>query len=132
MVDIDTANYKAEIKRLERELAQRNEQLIVATKLADSRYNELQELHNNVTELTANKYPMQPMINKRFEANPIVNHFVPDFNLVSVWCQQNDIDNKYQEQLAQLVGYSLGGYGDLSYVSDDNYYRAEASNKDQS
>ena len=44
MVDIDTANYKSEIKRLERDLAARNEQLIVATKLADSRYNELQEL----------------------------------------------------------------------------------------
>ncbi len=46
MVDIDTANYKNTIKRLERELAARNEQLIVATKLADSRWAELQELWN--------------------------------------------------------------------------------------
>jgi len=51
MVDIDTANYKSEIKRLERELAARNEQLIVATRLADSRYNEIIDHVKSIEEL---------------------------------------------------------------------------------
>ena len=42
----DYIKMKQRIAELERELAARNEQLIVATKLADSRYNELQELWN--------------------------------------------------------------------------------------
>ena len=51
MVDIDTANYKNTIKRLERELAARNEQLIVATKLADSRYAEIIDHVKSIEEL---------------------------------------------------------------------------------
>jgi hypothetical protein len=30
-----------------------------------------------------------------------------------------------REQFAQLIGYSLSGFGGLSYVSDVTYYRAE-------
>ena len=73
------------------------------------------------------EYPMQPMQNKRFEANPIIEHFIEDLNAVAIWCQLNDIDGKYQEQLAQLIGYSLSGYGELSYVSDESYDRAVKS-----
>jgi hypothetical protein len=83
----------------------------------------------DIAELKAElaKYPLQPMIDSRFEANPIIDHMLNyfDLNKVSIWCQQNDIDNKYQEQLAQLIGYSLGGYGDLSYVSDETYDMAD-------
>ena len=73
------------------------------------------------------EYPMQPMQNKRFEANPIIENFIEDLNAVAIWCQLNDIDGKYQEQLAQLIGYSLNGYGELSYVSDESYDRAVKS-----
>jgi hypothetical protein len=51
MVHIDIADYKAQIKRLERDLAARNEQLIVATKLADSRYIEIIELTSDYEEI---------------------------------------------------------------------------------
>lgn len=72
-------------------------------------------------------YPMQPIDNDRFESNPIVEWLateVCDMNRISLYCQMNDVDNKYQEQLAQLVGYSVSGYGMLSYVSDESYDRA--------
>jgi hypothetical protein len=29
-----------------------------------------------------------------------------------------------QEHFAQLIGYSIGGYGELSYVSDESYRAA--------
>lgn len=32
-----------------------------------------------------------------------------------------------REQFAQLVGYSLSGFGELSYVTDETYARAEAA-----
>lgn len=67
----------------------------------------------------------------RFEANPLVRHLLDDgpfdMNHLRVWCFKNNIDNKYQEQFAQLIGYSLSGFGDLSYVSDLTYERAYAS-----
>lgn len=32
-----------------------------------------------------------------------------------------------REQFAQLIGYSVSGFGDLSYVSDETYARAETA-----
>jgi hypothetical protein len=34
--------------------------------------------------------------------------------------------NGDREQFAQLIGYSVGGFGDLSYVSDEAYLVARA------
>ena len=31
-----------------------------------------------------------------------------------------------RSQFAQLIGYSLSGYGDLSYVTDEQWIRASA------
>jgi uncharacterized alpha/beta hydrolase family protein len=73
------------------------------------------------------KYPMQPIVNGSFEANPIIDWLateVSDMNKICMYCHENNIDDKYQEQLAQLVGYSIGGYASLSYVSDESYERA--------
>jgi hypothetical protein len=65
----------------------------------------------------------------RFECNPLVDYLLYNgqFNMnhSAVWCAENDIDDKYQEQFAQLIGYSLRGFSELSYVSDETYYRAE-------
>lgn len=78
-------------------------------------------------------YPMQPIIldpngRKRFESNPIIEMLVDegsiDLNRIAVWCAVNEIDHKYRQQLAQLIGYSVSGYGTLSYVSDESYKRA--------
>jgi len=72
------------------------------------------------------EYPMQPIIDGRFEANPIVDMLVDKVGLneISVWWQTNEIPIKYTEQLAQLIGYSIGGYSELDYVSDESYGRA--------
>ncbi|ELY4307208.1 hypothetical protein SMZ19_003863 [Cronobacter sakazakii] len=35
-----------------------------------------------------------------------------------------EFDAEDRMQLAQLIGYSLSGYGSLSYVSDESYARA--------
>lgn len=77
-------------------------------------------------------YPMQPITKDnngrdRFEANPIVEYMATEvcgLNKITVWCAENDIDEKYREQLAQLIGYSVSRYGELSYVSDGSYERA--------
>lgn len=79
------------------------------------------------------EYPQQPVHFDdngviRFEANPIIEKFMLNkLNDVAIWCQQNNIDAKYQEQLAQLIGYSVSGYGSLSYVTDHSYARAHAA-----
>ncbi len=75
------------------------------------------------------KYPVQPKVLVdgllRFEKNPIVEYLLDnggiDMNNIAVWCAMNDIDEKYQQQFAQLIGYSVRGYGTLSYVTDENW-----------
>lgn len=80
------------------------------------------------------RQPMQPVIrdsagNPRFQENTIVNF------LLSV-ARKHDVDlctiarlpfpRGDREQFAQLIGYSVGGFSELSYVRDSTYERAEA------
>lgn len=60
----------------------------------------------------------------RFRANAIVRYLLDegpfDMNAIgSLPFSQAD-----REQFAQLIGYSLGGFGDLSYVSNETYEAA--------
>lgn len=67
------------------------------------------------------KHPMQPLVRDkkgviRFKANAIIQRLfdtgVIDLNRTSLWnCPIED-----HEQLAQLLGYSVSGFGDLSYA----------------
>lgn len=76
--------------------------------------------------------PMQPLAydengTLRFRGNTLVRHLLDhgglDLNdLAMVECSTAD-----REHFAQLIGYSLGGFGDLSYVSDETYDRAAAA-----
>jgi hypothetical protein len=77
------------------------------------------------------KYPMQPVLNidgvDRFEANPIVDWLCTqkcNMNEIAIFVAENNIDDKYMRQVAQLVGYSVRGYGTLSYVDDESYDEA--------
>lgn len=77
------------------------------------------------------EYPMQPIYldkdqRPRFEKNPIVDMLCEKHGLndIAVWWVKNDVEQKYIEQFYQLIGYSVGGYGTLSQVSDESYYRA--------
>jgi hypothetical protein len=70
-------------------------------------------------------HPMQPLAKDddgvvRFRPNVIVRHLLDhgglDLNKLSVI----DFPQEDREQFAQLIGYSLAGYHELSYVSDES------------
>lgn len=74
------------------------------------------------------KNPVQPLANDaagvlRFKANAIVRHLLDTHPA----CDMNDIarldfTDDDRQQFAQLIGYSLDGYGSLrSYVDDEAY-----------
>lgn len=77
------------------------------------------------------QHPVQPLIKDndrilRFKQNAIVRYLLDagpfDLNhLAIIPFSQED-----KEQFAQLIGYSLSGFGNLSYVSDETYNRAES------
>ena len=78
--------------------------------------------------------PMQPVVIAgdgvaRFKQNPIVRHLL-DF-ASPLGCGLNDLgrmdfNDEDRMQLAQLIGYSVSGYGDLSYASKESVGRADA------
>ena len=67
----------------------------------------------------------------RFKENKIVNYLLDnggiDMNhLATIKFPQED-----REQFAQLIGYSHCGYGELSYVSDESYYKTQKEYNDK-
>jgi hypothetical protein len=76
------------------------------------------------------QHPVQPIVKDehgvvRFKANAIVRFLLDagsfDLNQLAAM----DFSDEDREQFAQLIGYSLSGFGELSYVSDETYERAE-------
>lgn len=72
------------------------------------------------------KHPIQPLVSDgsgvlRFKENAIVRHLLENgkIDLNALACLEFPQDDR--EQFAQLIGYSLSGYGDLSYVSNGTY-----------
>lgn len=81
--------------------------------------------------------PMQPIVlddrgRPVFQENPIVR-FLLDWAKARGMglneLQMMSFDNCDREHFAQLIGYSVGGYSELSYVSDVSYNKAEAEAK---
>lgn len=75
------------------------------------------------------KHPVQPLITDehgitRFKKNKIVRFLLDagPFDLNNIAMMQFSAED--HEQLAQLIGYSLSGFGELSYVSDRTYNAA--------
>lgn len=71
-------------------------------------------------------HPIQPLYTDdhgvlRFKANAIVRYLLDfggiDMNKLAVL----PFSDEDRIQFAQLIGYSLGGFGDLSYVNSDAY-----------
>ena len=65
----------------------------------------------------------------RFIPNKIVQYILDnggiDLNQIAFKAQTGDgFSQEDQEQFAQLIGYSLSGFGSLSYVSDETYESA--------
>lgn len=85
------------------------------------------------------KMPNQPLYKDehgraRFVHNPLVEYMLEegsiDMNKLARWCGENQIDPEYQAQFAQLIGYSLDGWGTLSYVTDEKWASVEENNND--
>ncbi|ELT7764224.1 hypothetical protein ACVGX7_08915 [Enterobacter hormaechei] len=84
---------------------------------------------------TAYKLPMQPLAidahgTLRFKENPIVRKLLDyatehGYGLNEIALDEFEAED--QMQLAKLIGYSLSGYGSLSYVTDESYDRAAAA-----
>jgi hypothetical protein len=78
------------------------------------------------------KHPIQPIEPDkigvlRFKQNKIVRHLLdthPNCNLNTIASMGPDFDDEDRRQLAQLIGYSVSGYGTLSYVRDEDYAAA--------
>ncbi len=76
-------------------------------------------------------HPVQPLIRDkygvtRFKKNDIVKCLLDcgpfDMNKLAYM----NFSAEDREQFAQLIGYSLSGFGELSYVSNRTYSTAEA------
>jgi hypothetical protein len=83
------------------------------------------------------KNPIQPLVKDasgtiRFKRNSIIDALLEHgqktgFGLNEIAFKfASPQHNDDHAQLAQLIGYSLSGYGELSYVSDYSYATAEA------
>lgn len=76
------------------------------------------------------EHPMQPIEYDesgvlRFRSNAIVRYLLDrgvDLNQLAVI----GFPEEDWRQFAQLIGYSVDGYGELSYVDDDSFAAAEA------
>jgi hypothetical protein len=76
-----------------------------------------------------NKHPVQPLEKDkhgtiRFKSNPIVRLLLDDGKYDMNRLAMLPFSDEDREQFAQLIGYSLSGFSDLSYVSDETYDRA--------
>lgn len=76
------------------------------------------------------KHPIQPIeLNEhgtaRFKENTIVSFLLDagQFDMNSLALMK--FSDEDRTQFAQLIGYSLGGFGDLPYVDDDTYNAAD-------
>jgi len=76
------------------------------------------------------KHPIQPLSKDsggtiRFKSNAIVGYLLDNGPFDMNALAKMDFTREDREQFAQLIGYSLCGFGDLSYVRDSTYEAAE-------
>lgn len=70
-------------------------------------------------------HPMQPIITdkygiKRFKKNEIVDYLVRHGNIDLNTIATDSFSKEDKEQLAQLIGYSVVVFSDLSFVSKES------------
>lgn len=80
------------------------------------------------------RHPIQPLQEDekgvlRFKENSIVRYVLDNggVNLNHLACLEFPREDR--EQFAQLIGYSLSGYADLSYVTNETYAAAQSLNE---
>lgn len=71
------------------------------------------------------KNPMQPLVEAdgviRFKANAIVRHLLDNGGIDLNQLARMEFSQDDRVQFAQLIGYSLSGFGELGYVNDHAY-----------
>ena len=75
--------------------------------------------------------PLQPIENGRFVANRIVTTLLDSgkLDMNDLACMEFTAQERIQ--FAQLIGYSLSGFSELSYVDDETYTAAEKASEGQ-
>ena len=76
------------------------------------------------------KHPMQPIApdkhgTYRFKENAIVRYLLDNGGYDMNQLAMMPFDKDDRMQFAQLIGYSVGGYGDLSYASTKSVAKAD-------
>lgn len=76
-------------------------------------------------------FPIQPIENDehgtaRFKENKVVSYLLDNGSLDLNQLMSQNFPKADMEQFAQLIGYSLGGFSELSYVSNETYETALA------
>ena len=69
----------------------------------------------------------------RFRENDVVRWLteeVIDLNKISIQCQLRDFDKYDVAQFWQMLGYSVSGYGDLSFIPKSIVQKADAKVSD--
>ena len=61
----------------------------------------------------------------RFKQNAIVRFLLNEGPFTLNQLENMEFSNQDREQFAQLIGYSVSGYRELSYVSDESFKLAE-------
>lgn len=69
------------------------------------------------------RHPTQPIARGRFKGNAIVRYLLDAGPFDLDHLAMLPFSNADRQQFAQLIGYSLDGYGELSYVTDAAYAR---------
>lgn len=85
-----------------------------------------------MSDIKLTSFPMQPVKFGRFVGNRIVDDLLTfasqhgyDMNHIA----RLDYEDVERMQFAQLIGYSISGYSELSYVTDESYNQAELLSK---
>lgn len=88
---------------------------------------------NAATERAAKQVPMQPVVLAaggviRFKENRIVSAFLDNSRRHGYGLNEaarDDYTPEERMQVAQLIGYSVSGYGSLSFVTDESCEEAD-------
>lgn len=94
---------------------------------------QVREAIQAATEWAAKRVPMQPVVLAsdeviRFKENRIVYALLENSRRHGYGLNEatrDDYTPDERMQMAQLIGYSVSGYGSLSYVTDESYEEAE-------
>lgn len=88
--------------------------------------------HNREDLRLKQEHPIQPLEDDgnavlRFKQNNIVRYLLDHGSIGLNQLALIDFPKEDHEQFAQLIGYSLSGFGDLSFVSDSTFEKASKS-----